>query len=57
MPMAVGISEEWTLYCSCGRPPISSRWRWSELKTYAVPNPAYDRGYGSPKEIVPLART
>src|SRR3979409_537204 len=26
MPLSAGFSEEWTLYCSCGRPPISSRW-------------------------------
>lgn len=25
---------------------------WSELKTYVVSKPAYDRGYGTPEEIV-----
>jgi hypothetical protein len=47
----VGFSEEWTLYCSCGRPPISSRWRWNELKMYAVSNQAYALGYGAADEI------
>jgi len=49
-----GSLEEYTLFCSCGRPAIHSRWRWSELKTYAVSNRAYDRGYGPPEEIVPV---
>lgn len=47
-----GSSAEYILYCSCGRPPTSSRWMWSELKTYVVSKPAYDRGYGTPEEIV-----
>jgi hypothetical protein len=56
MPLATGFSEEWTLYCSCGRPPISSRWSWKELKLYAVSNQAHDRGYGPPEEIVPIGK-
>lgn len=47
-----GLSGEWTLYCSCCRPPIPSRWTWSELSLYAVSNQAHNRGYGSPQEIV-----
>lgn len=46
-----GSLEEYALFCSCGRPAIHSRWSWSELKTYAVSNRAYDRGYGPPDEI------
>jgi|SRR5215472_12380797 len=56
VPVVKGPSEEWTLYCSCGRPPVSSRWSWSELKVYAVSSPAHDRGYGRPEEIVPVDR-
>jgi hypothetical protein len=52
VPLAEGSSEEWMLYCSCDRPPISSRWSWSDLKMYAVSSPAHDRGYGRPEEIV-----
>jgi hypothetical protein len=37
------------LYCSCGN---SDGFRLSELKTYAVSESAYPRGYGSPDEIV-----
>ncbi len=33
---AGGFSEEYILYCSCGRPPVSSRWRWSEVMRCAV---------------------
>jgi hypothetical protein len=54
MPLAAGFADEWTLYCACGRPPISSRWSWSDLKPYAVSNQAHDRGYGPPDEIVPV---
>jgi hypothetical protein len=39
------------LYCSCGN---SDGFRLSELKTYAVAESAYARGYGSPDEIVPV---
>ena len=56
MPFSAGFSEEWTLYCSCARPPISSRWNWAELKVYAVSNQAHDRGYGAPEEIVPVSK-
>src|SRR5712672_2623069 len=54
MPLVEGFADEWTLYCACGRPPISSRWSWSDLKLYAVSNQAHDRGYGPPEEIVPV---
>jgi hypothetical protein len=54
MPMAEGFAYEWTLYCACGRPPISSRWTWNDLKLYAVSNQAHDRGYGPPEDIVPV---
>jgi hypothetical protein len=56
MPLTNGFSEEWILYCSCGRPPTSSRWSWKELKLYAVSNQAHDRGYGPPEEIVPIGK-
>src|ERR1700683_1004121 len=36
LPLAEGFADEWTLYCACGRPPISSRWSWSDLERYAV---------------------
>src|SRR5262249_24784083 len=44
VPVVEGTWEEWILYCSCGRPPSSSRWSWSDLKMYAVSGPAHDRG-------------
>jgi hypothetical protein len=54
MPLVEGLADEWTLYCSCGSPRIPSRWNWSELKRYAIPPQAHERGYGPPEEIVPL---
>ena len=52
VPFLTESSEEYKLFCSCCRPPVSSRWRWGELKTYSVSNQAYDRGYGPPEGIV-----
>ena len=57
MPLSAGFSEEWTLYCSCGRPPISSRWNWNELKLYAVSNQAHDRGFGHTRRLCRFARS
>ena len=54
MPTVECLSEEWTLYCTCGRPPVSSRWSWNELRLYFVSKQAHARGYGSPEEIVAL---
>jgi hypothetical protein len=50
-------SEEFTLYCSCGRPPAISRWRWHELARYTVSSDACARGYGSEAEIAVLSAT
>jgi hypothetical protein len=33
---------------------VASVWKWNEVKTCAVSNAAYDRGYGTPEEIVPI---
>ncbi len=46
-----GISEDHILYCSCGRPPVCSRWRAPDLKQYAVSKAAHNRGYGKRDEI------
>src|SRR5882724_1713311 len=51
---AAGPSEEYLLFCSCGRPPVSSRWKCSEVRRYAVSKAAHGRGYGTPEEIVPV---
>jgi hypothetical protein len=52
VPAIAGRGDEWTLYCRCATPPASSRWRWSEMKTYDVSGQAHERGYGTPDEIV-----
>lgn len=47
----VGSSEGYTLYCSCRGWPVSSRWSDGDIRTCAVSYSAYQRGYGSPREI------
>lgn len=54
VPVIVGSSEEFILYCSCKRPSIVSRWKWSEVKTCEVSRAAYDRGYGTAEQIVQM---
>lgn len=49
--LAPGDSETHTLYCPCGKSTFNSR--WNDSKKYVVSGTAYDRGYGSPDEILP----
>lgn len=49
-----GSSEEYALYCACRKGTVASLCRWSEVKSCEVSNAAYDRGYGTPEEIVPI---
>jgi hypothetical protein len=51
--MTPGHSEEYTLYCPCSRPAVSTRWKCSEMETFAVSKNAHARGYGNSDEIVP----
>ena len=44
VPTAHGSSDEYTLYCSCCRPPASSQWKWSDMKAFAVAKAAHERG-------------
>ena len=54
LPLVEGLADDWTLYCSCGRPHSSSRYNCNELKRYSISTRAYERGYGPPEEIVPV---
>jgi hypothetical protein len=54
VPTVYGSSEEYILYCCCRGLPVVSPWRWGETKAYEVSHEAYDRGYGTPEEILPL---
>jgi hypothetical protein len=54
IPTVNGSREEYTLYCSCSRANVASRWKWNEVKICDVSKTAYDRGYGTPEEIVLL---
>ncbi|HST09900.1 MAG TPA: hypothetical protein VLL05_05960 [Terriglobales bacterium] len=55
-PSTQGSFEEYTLYCSCRRPAASSqwKWKWTEMKPYAVTKAAHQRGYGTSQDIVAL---
>lgn len=44
-------TEEYRLFCVCGRKTFSTPWNWRELKTYVISTPAYERGYGAPDEV------
>jgi len=33
---------------------VASRWKWSEVVTCNVLKAAYERGYGTPDEIMPV---
>jgi hypothetical protein len=52
VPTVEGSLEEYTLHCSCSRGTRASRWRASEAKACEVSKEAYDRGYGTPEEII-----
>ena len=52
IPTIAGSSEEYILYCACGRPPFMSRWRWHDVLTCAISRSAHHRGYGTGEEIV-----
>jgi hypothetical protein len=52
IPTVAGSSEEYLLYCSCGRPPAFSRWRWHELMRCVVSKAAHARGFGTSEEVV-----
>jgi hypothetical protein len=55
IPTVDGSPEEYALYCSCRKPAVASVWRWSEVQTCEVSREAYDRGYGTPEEIVQIS--
>ena len=56
VPVTRGSYHEWILYCSCGSPPRSSRWKLDELQPYEVSSGAHVHGYGPPEEIVRVER-
>ena len=56
VPVSLGTSQEWTLYCSCGTPPSPSRWRSDELDAYQVSTRAHVQGFGPPEEIIRIGQ-
>jgi len=47
-------SDEYLLYCFCQQPPVFSRWKEHEVKTYVVSRAAHARGYGTSDEIIAI---
>jgi hypothetical protein len=54
VPTRTDSFDEYALYCSCNRPSTPSLWKSSDMRTCAVAKPAYNRGYGTFDEIVPV---
>jgi len=54
IPTVDGCWDEYILYCSCRKGSVASRWKWSEVVTCNVLKAAYERGYGTPDEIMPV---
>ena len=46
--------EEYILYCSCVS--AGSRWKATEVLACEVSKPAYERGYGTSEEIIPVSQ-
>lgn len=56
IPTVEGSFEEYVLYCSCKRSSVAVVCRRNEVKICEVSTKAYDRGYGTPEEIVSTDR-
>ncbi|HYM76108.1 MAG TPA: hypothetical protein VE377_09035 [Candidatus Dormibacteraeota bacterium] len=52
LPAVNGHWDEYILFCSCGRGSGASRWKGNEVMTCSVSKPAFERGYGTPSEIL-----
>ena len=50
LPTIEGCRDEYTLYCRCKA--AASRWKSGEFKNYEVATAAFERGYGTPEEIM-----
>ena len=47
-------SEDYVLYCSCCSPASPSLWRCGDMKPHVVAKTAFQRGYGTFQEVVPV---
>jgi hypothetical protein len=50
LPTIEGCRDEYILYCRCKA--AASRWKCSEFKSCEVSTAAFERGYGTPEEIM-----
>jgi hypothetical protein len=56
LPAVDGCWDDYTLYCGCQNGWVVSRWKWREAKPCEVSKAAYERGYGTPDEILTIDR-
>jgi hypothetical protein len=54
LPTIEGCRDEYTLYCRCKA--AASRWKSSEFKSCEVSTAAFERGYGTPEEIMVIGQ-
>ena len=54
VPAVYGSSQAYTLYCRCKGLPVVSQCAWRKTRACEVSHEAYERGYGTPEEILPV---
>ena len=54
IPTIEGSGDEYILYCSCNSRTVPCRWKSSEVMLCSVLKAAYQRGYGTAREIIPV---
>ena len=57
IPAVEGSRDEYILYCSCDSRSVRCLWKSSEVMLCHVMTAAYDRGYGTAREITPVDPT
>ena len=53
---ANGCLDEYILYCCCRHRSLASQWKSNEVMVCSVSRTAYERGYGTAREIIPVDR-
>ena len=54
IPTIEGSGDEYILYCSCNGRTVPCRWKSNEVMLCYVLKAAYERGYGTGREIIPV---
>ncbi len=56
IPAVSAGCEEYVLYCCCSHPSVPCRYRSNDVMLCHVAKAAYDRGYGTEREITAVDR-